>query len=549
MIAVTLLSPLRKIRSLPRRVRDFLRGESAESYFDLDNPREVEPILAAHDAVEDDWRAASGDRVRRILELRPDLREVFPLGFTPHGRRDLLAWLLGCGRSEFGVSADECLRFLHEMDVRPDRGIVPHYLHNPEWQQAVPDALTSHGWPKLVEYLKTKYGIRGRWLRRLRLPQSVSTKPIDPSAGVNVLGHFRYASGLQEAAFGITHGLTHAGVPMSLRDLPVIFPCDWTDRNRYDGLESYDTTIYVAAANTFPHEWYPKAGLHPRQGVRRIAVWYWELDDVPADWRPHLQWADEVWAPTEFIAGAFRNAVNCPVITMLPGVELPSFEPKPRSAFGLPENKFLFLFSFDMGSVMARKNPLAAIKAFRRAFRPDKPIHFAIKVSRGDSRPRDLARLKEAAHASGVQLIDRVLPRADVLALLNTADCYVSAHRSEGLGLGLAESMLLAKPTIATGYSGNLDFTTPETGYLIDHRLVEVEADPSEHNPYPAGARWAEPSVEHLASLMRHVYENCEEAKEKGKRAKRHIEAIMSPAALGKRMKQRLDDLRGARNA
>jgi glycosyltransferase involved in cell wall biosynthesis len=548
-IAAPLLLPLRKIGSLRRRIRDFLRGETAATYFDLNNPREVDPILAAHDAVENDWRAASGDRVRRIFELRPDLREVFPLGYTPHGRRDLLAWLLGCGQNEFGVSADECLRFLHEMDVRPDRGLVPHYLHNPEWQRIVPDALTTNGWPKLVEYLKAKYGIRGRWVRLLRLPHVVHTQPIDHTVGVNVLAHFRYASGLQEAAFGITRGLTHAGVPMSLRDLPVIFPCDWTDRNRYDGLEAYDTTIYVAAANTFPHEWYPKAGLHARPGVRRIAVWYWELDEVPVDWRPHLQWADEVWAPTEFIAGAFRKAVSCPIVAMLPGVELPSFKPKPRSAFGLSHDKYLFLFSFDMGSVMARKNPLAAIEAFRRAFRRDEPVHFAIKVSRGDSRPRDLTRLKEAAKAAGVQLIDRVLPRSDVLALLNTADCYVSAHRSEGLGLGLAESMLLAKPVIATGYSGNLDFTTPETGYLIDYRLVEVEPDPSEHNPYPAGARWAEPSVEHLATLMRHVYENRDEANEKGKRAKLHIERVMSPAAFGKRMKHRLEELRGTRNA
>lgn len=541
MLAAPLLSSLRKIRSLPRRARDYLRGETAETYFDLNIPREVDPILAAHDAVEDDWRSASGDRVRRIFELRPDLREIFPLGFTPHGRRELLAWLLGSGRSEYGVSTDECLRFLHEMDVRPDRGIVPHYLHNPEWQRAMPDALTSRGWPKLIEFLKSKYGIRGRWVRRLRLPQVVHTQPINRNAGVNVLAHFRYASGLQEAAFGITRGLTHAGVPLSLRDLPVIFPCDWTDRNRYDGLETFDTTIYVAAANTFPHEWYPKAGLHPRPGVKRIAVWYWELDEVPAGWRSHLQWADEVWAPTEFIAGTFRKAVSCPVITMLPGVELPPFEPKSRTAFGLPNDKFLFLFSFDMGSVMARKNPLAAIEAYRCAFRRDEPVHCVIKVSRGDSRPRDLAKLKAATNAAGVQLIDRVLPRSDVLALLNSADCYVSAHRSEGLGLGLAESMLLAKPTIATGYSGNLDFTTPETGYLIDYRLVEVEPDPSEHNPYPPGARWAEPNIEHLASLMRHVYANRDEAKEKGIRAKRHIETVMSPVAFGERMKKRLD--------
>ena len=49
-----------------------------------------------------------------------------------------------------------------------------------------------------------------------------------------------------------------------------------------------------------------------------------------------------------------------------------------------------------------------------------------------------------------------------MLALLNSADCYVSPHRSEGLGLGLAESMLLGKPTIATGYSGTVHVTTSD---------------------------------------------------------------------------------------
>ena len=538
------MSPRRWLGRLRRRVRDTIRGETAETYFDLHNPRELQPVLDAHGVTLGDWQMASSIRVRRIFELREDVRLEFPLGFTPQGRRELLLWLLSCGAKEYGVSAEESLKYLHELDETPDRGLVTHYLMRADWQRDVPDALMPVGWPKLIRFLAKEFGLAGRWSRRTKLPKSAIVEPIPVSGGANVVAHFRYASGLQEAAFGVVESLKSVGVPTAKRDLPVSFPSDWNDREHYLDLERYDTTIFIAGANTFPYVWYPKAGLHPRPGVRRIAVWFWELDEVPAEWHPHLKWADEVWAPTSFIAGAFRKAVKCPVLTMLPGIELSPFVTKPRSEFGLPSDRFLFLFSFDMTSTMARKNPLAAIEAFRRAFRPDDNVHLAIKVSRGEKIPDDFAKLNAAAAAANVQLIDRIYPRSDVLALLNNADCYVSPHRSEGLGLGLAESMLLGKPTIATGYSGNLDFMTPETSDFIDYTLVRVEPDPSKFNPYPAArTQWAEPSVSHLAELMRRVYENQSEAKERGLRAKSHIERIMSPLAFGTRMKERLAEL------
>jgi glycosyltransferase involved in cell wall biosynthesis len=353
---------------------------------------------------------------------------------------------------------------------------------------------------------------------------------------VNVVGHFRYASGLQEAAFGVVKGLHRVGFRTSLRDLPVIFPCDWRDRERYLGLEDFDTTVYVAAVNTFPAEWYPRAGLHMRPGVRRIAVWYWELEELPAEWADQLGWADEVWAPTRFIADCFRRYVSVPVVPMLPGVELPPFPARPRSHFGLSDGRFTFLFSFDMASVMERKNPLGLIAAFRRAFRPTDPAQLVIKVSRGERDPDSLAKLRAAA-GDGVMVIDEVMTREDALALMASADCYVSLHRSEGLGLGMAESMLLGKPVVATGYSGNLDFMTPEVAHLVEYRRVPLVEDLC---PYPKGCHWADPSIEHAAELMRKVFDRPDEARTLGARAKTHAERVLSVEAAGRRMADRL---------
>jgi glycosyltransferase involved in cell wall biosynthesis len=504
------------------------------------------------------FASGPGERPKRVCELREDLRHVFPFGTTPHPDRGrFLAWLVTNGAGEFGLTPEESLWFLYERDESPDRGLMATYLLRPDWQEAVPHALTPFGWPAFLDFLRAKYDLRGRWFRRARLVPpyrpcedlillrranpalAPAETKIATELGANVLGHFRYASGLQEAASGIVHGLRRAGVRTQLRDLPVIFPCDWRDRERYQGVELFDTTLYVAAVNTFPHLWYPRCGLHMRPGVRRVAVWYWELEELPAEWLDQLGWADEVWAPTRFIAETFRKYLSVPVVPMLPGVELPTFARRPRAHFGLPEGRTLFGFNFDMGSVMARKNPLAVVEAFRRAFRPDDPAHLVIKVSRGDCDPDSLAKLR-AAVGDRVTLIDRVMTREDALALLASCDCYVSLHRSEGLGLGMAEVMLMGKPVIATGYSGNVDFMTPETAHLVEYRRVPIDDDTCPVSPYPKGCFWAEPSVEHAAQLMRRVFDQPDDARALGERAKAHVEQVLSVDAAGRRMADRL---------
>ena len=407
---------------------------------------------------------------------------------TPHPqRREYLRWLLTFGRVDFGITPGDVLAATLADDATPDRGLEVTYRLTPAWQQAVPAALTPAGWPRLKAFLQAEQGVRGRWVRRARLgPQPA----LDPARrGVNIVAHYRYPSGLQEAALGIDRALGRAGYQVCRRDLPLPAACDWADEADYRGLDVFNTTIYVAAANTAPAEWLPRSGLHWRPGGRRIAVWYWELETVPADWAGTLGWPDEVWAPTGFLADAFRRAVpGKRVVAVLPGVELTPFTPRPRGYFGLPAG-FLFLFTFDMGSVMARKNPLGVLAAFRAAFPGGRAgVHLAIKVSRGETNKADLARLQaDVASTPNTTLLDAVLPRPDAVALLDSANCFVSLHRAEGFGLSLAESMLLGKPVVATNYSGNLEFMTPHTARLIDCARVPVGPGATPTRPVPNG--------------------------------------------------------------
>jgi glycosyltransferase involved in cell wall biosynthesis len=279
--------------------------------------------------------------------------------------------------------------------------------------------------------------------------------------------------------------------------------------------------------------------------VYRIGYWYWELEDVPEIWQKPAASLQELWAPTEFIATAFRKAFSTKVTGMLPGVSVGRVEPINRAEFGIGKDDFLFLFMFDMKSYMERKNPLGLIKAFQQAFRPDDRVKLMIKVSDGRMNLPEQARLKEAAKNAGVVLVDQVLTRGKSYGLIHACDCYVSLHRSEGLGLTMAEAMLMAKPVIATGYSGNLDFMKPSNSMLVEHQLMQIGGSCPEyvHQVYKEYAYWADPSTEHAAARMRWVFEHRDDARALGLLGRAHAEDVLSPQAASQRMKARLEEI------
>ena len=500
----------------------------------------VNAALAGQGLPPSDGTDGDAAAAERMYELRDDVRAAIPLATTPAGRMAFVNWFLTSGRHQSGAAVADILAFLRRQDATPDRGLATAYLWNPAWQARHPLALTPGGWGEFKAWVGAEYGVRGWWLRRAALPPRFDKSPGN-GLGANVLGMFRYTSGLQQNAVAVVDALTAAGVGTSLRDIPK--PFDRGDRRPepFDGLERFPVTVIDTGLDVPVPEAYRIAGLHPRPGVYRVAVWSWELEQLPADCLDRGADVDEIWAPTTFIADAMRP-YGKPVYTILTPVQLAPFTPRSKEYFGLDPAKFTFLFAFDMNSRLARKNPLALIRAFRLAFRPGEPVELALKVSPQERFFADWwAELRGAAAAGGVKLIDRSLPRGEVLALMNAADAYVSLHRSEGVGLTMAEAMLLGKPTIATAYSGNLDFMTPDDSFLVDYEPTTIAEDIP---PYPKGFVWAEPSVEHAAELMRRVVDQPDETRRVAARGQASARRLFDPLAAGRKMAARLAAIR-----
>ena len=99
------------------------------------------------------------------------------------------------------------------------------------------------------------------------------------------------------------------------------------------------------------------------------------------------------------------------------------------------------------------------------------------------------------------------------------------------------KAMLIGKPVITTGYSGNLDFTTDETALLVDYKLIPVEQG---DYPNANGEMWAEPDIEQAGDYMRKLVRDTNFVCSFAKKGQELIRTSFSIEAMGERYKNRL---------
>lgn len=357
------------------------------------------------------------------------------------------------------------------------------------------------------------------------------------SFGVNLAGYLTSEKGTGEAARSAATVLSAAGVPLALNN---IIDTASANKETPPGAVRRENpyAINIAwingdqAANFAFHK-----GSDYFKGRYNIGAWAWEVTDFPEEWMPRFQYFDEIWVPSIFVQEALSRVAPIPVTSMHHAVQrLPASEPALiRSRLHLGNEDYIFLFMFDFHSVFERKNPLGLIEAFKKAFRPDDAATLVIKSVHASRRA--VRMMREAARGSRTIVTDVVFNRDEIGALYSACDCYVSLHRSEGFGLTLAEAMAAGKPVIATGYSGNMDFMTPDNSYPVRYNLIELDRD---YGPYKRGWSWADPDPDHAAELMRDVYGNRSDARAIGRKAAEDIPRLLGPNVVGDMMRRRL---------
>ncbi len=354
--------------------------------------------------------------------------------------------------------------------------------------------------------------------------------------GVNLIGYLRAESGVGQIGRSIADTLHAARIPFSVCSFDQTrnrqeHPLDWEDR----GLV-YDTNILCVNADQVP-VFYEQFG-DIREGRRTIGVWAWEVDVLPAWMAESGKLVDEVWGISEYSAACIRPWVECPVKAFPLPVNLPSPSRLSRQGLGLPQDPFLFLFCFDYDSVVQRKNPRALIKSYLEAFPAVGLTGLLLKTINGNHHPRVVEDLRQLAeHRRDVYWIDGFLSPADQSALIGLCDSYVSLHRAEGFGLTIAEAMSFGVPVIATAFSANSEFMNENNSYPIPFSLVTVGRGA---DPYPAGAKWAEPEAEAAVQALIHVASGSRDSLRRGRQAHLDIVRKHSPTSRARLLHQLL---------
>jgi glycosyltransferase involved in cell wall biosynthesis len=265
-----------------------------------------------------------------------------------------------------------------------------------------------------------------------------------------------------------------------------------------------------------------------------------EVTGIPADWVEQANALDEVWVPSQFNKETFASSgVKRPIHVMPLGVDINYFHPFIRSR--RIEDRFTFMSVFEWGE---RKAPEVLLQAYNQEFSSSDDALLLLKVINTDpavniERHVEAMRLR-ADRAPVVIVLNQNIPSYEMGSLYCSSDCFVLPTRGEGWGMPTLEAMACGLPTISTHWSAQTEFFNQDVGYPIEiKRLIPAVAK----CPYYEGFEWADPDVDHLASLMRHVYENRQEARAKGLRASIWARENWTWLHAAKRIKTRLAEI------
>ena len=501
---------LQSLFPYPSALQDYQRWFShfcltLETDETLDQPAQFSDILLS----EDDPAWAISKRMQLALQTRDDL----PFDAAKRqGRQQLLAWYLQHGRIELGQQhlpfKDWQLDFFQSPSQRQGLNCLQALIYEtrPDVQQAFPLPQALDGYLHWFEHF---ISIETRLIDDLTLRRD-KDRPNEPSPfGVNIIGYVFGQLGIGEDARMAAKSFLTTDIPITLIDFPPGSDTSQADQS----MAQYVSRYPQYAINLFCLPALEQARCFAERGKRlfegryNIGYWPWELPSWPENWQHLFSLVNEVWSSSPYTLNALRPVSPIPVKLMPMAVEIPAVSALTRKDFGLPERATLFLFAFDLNSSMTRKNPEACLSAFLEAFPYQvdntldrKQVGLVIKIHPPKTPNKSWDKLKKLQQNDPrIHLIEQTLTKPDLLALYKLCDCFISLHRAEGFGRCIAEAMLLGKPVITTGFSGNLAFTSHESALLVDYKHINLERN---DYPYGDGQQWAEPDISHAAIQM-----------------------------------------------
>jgi glycosyltransferase involved in cell wall biosynthesis len=378
-----------------------------------------------------------------------------------------------------------------------------------------------------------------------------SVLPVNDPPQVAFIGPFNYGNGLGVAARGYLTALMHTG--LATNALPIERPFHIHQRVT----PSLRSTEFVGVPDVVivhlnPDSWQPL--LNAAQGAiveaarRQIGAFVWESQVLPASFAECMHRLSAIWVPSRFCVEGFEKLGGVPVhvipypVTVGPcGVD-PARIAQLKQEMGLEARHRIILYSFDASSYLARKNPIALVRAFDQSELASRGWRLVLKTKHlSEAKADGLALVEAVERCAGAVLVDHSMDADAVRTLMNAADIYASPHASEGFGLTIAEAMAHGKPVIASDYGGSTDFLDASCGFPVRCTSWQLDRD---EGAYPPGTIWGRVDEDQFAKTLAEVGAlDPSERAAIGAKARRRIETQLSPANVAWKIRDSINSL------
>lgn len=358
-------------------------------------------------------------------------------------------------------------------------------------------------------------------------PENIRTRlKVQPheNEGLNILLYAGESGGVVNLSVHYIESLRRKCVPFCIVDIE-----RGANRNGIpDEFQNYFSTEPLYPTNIWCVG-FPFVGHHLHifrewaEGRWNINFTHWELPFVPSRLASNFEAIDSMMVDTEFVYSAVASATTKPITLVDPEVrvQVSSVEHFNRKYFNLPEGRILFLLNWEFTSSTIRKNPEAGLKAFAESFRGVDDValvmHVKFELRHGDEKRKEYEAFLDKVsknYPNVIILNTNSFSYKESLGLKRACDVYVSLHRSEGYGMGCAESLALGRRCVMTGWSGNMELLkNPDwcnSIYTVDVSLVNVTPEdyPWVEDDDDVQQVWAEVKHEDAVRALSEAYED-----------------------------------------
>lgn len=368
--------------------------------------------------------------------------------------------------------------------------------------------------------------------------------------GIKYIGPIFDGSGYAQATRGNIAALNKQGVPLTLS--PISFEAV---RPNLEGEGAFLKSLVnkkieynIVLIHTTPEFW----SKHKEIGKTNIGYTIWETDKLHPSWPRFINSnVDKVLVGCEWNVEVFKNSgVEIPIGAVPHGISMKEFDNiDPYEIAGIDKDAYVF---YDIFQWTERKNPNALIKAYWYAFQNDENVALILKAYKNDYTENEKEAVREIMRRTKaltpmdkypkIYLITDILTRDEILGVHKRGNCFVSLDRGEGFGLNGFTAGACGDPIIITGFGGATEYAKENNSYLVDYSLTPVSGMP--WSPWYKGDQlWAEPDVAHGAELMKRVFNNQEEAKQKGEKLRSFISKEFSWEKIGQKIINEVEEL------